>query len=70
MVKDLTPLLNENEAAALLGLAVATLRRWRSDGRGPRFTKLGDSVRYERESLSAFVEAGRRETADTEGRAA
>jgi putative DNA primase/helicase len=40
-------LLNEHEAAQLLNLAVATLRRWRWIGNGPAFAKIGRAVRYD-----------------------
>ncbi len=43
------------EAASLLGISVATMRRWRLLGRGPRFRKLGGSVRYFREDIEAFI---------------
>jgi hypothetical protein len=39
-------LLNENEAAGLLGLSVKTLRRWRWARKGLRWTKIGAAVRY------------------------
>ena len=35
--------LNNSEAAALIGIAPATLRFWRCKGRGPRFVKLGEA---------------------------
>ena len=58
-------LLNESEAARLLDLRVATLRRWRWSGKGPRFVKLGSAVRYDRADLDAFIDAGRkRSTSD------
>lgn len=54
-----TDLLNENEAATTLSVAVQTLRNWRWKGEGPRFVKLGKrTVRYRRGDLAAFVEAG------------
>jgi len=54
-------LLNEREAAERLGLAVATLRRWRWAGRGPRFLKIGaTAVRYSLEELDAFLAAAQR----------
>ncbi len=53
-------LMTETEAARLLGLKVATLRRWRWGGKGPRFLKLGAAVRYDPADLTAFIEAGRR----------
>ena len=57
-------LLREREAAGLLDLSPATLRRWRSEGSGPRFVRLGRTVRYAVADLSAFVEAGRTPSAD------
>ncbi len=53
-------LVDEHEAAARLGLAVATLRRWRWCGRGPVHRKLGAAVRYSSRDLTDFIEAGRR----------
>jgi|RhiMetdeSRZDD1v2_1073273.scaffolds.fasta_scaffold1668973_2 predicted site-specific integrase-resolvase len=53
-------LLKENEAADRLSLEVATLRRWRWSGKGPRFLKIGGAVRYETTDLDAFIEASRR----------
>lgn len=61
---DTTPLLpgdlvDENEAAAILGTAVRTLRNWRSLGKGPRWVKIGQRlVRYGRHDLTAFIRAG------------
>ena len=53
-------LINEFEAAARLGLKVATLRRWRWAGRPPPFFKIGNAVRYAVEDIDAFIAAGRR----------
>ena len=53
-------LLKERDAANILNMEVATLRRWRWAGTGPRFLKIGGAVRYDPEDLSAFIEAGRR----------
>lgn len=60
-------LVNEHEAARLLGLSVKTLRRWRWAGRGPRFLKLGAAVRYDPADLAAYIEAGRRTSTTTTG---
>ena len=49
------PLLSANEAAELLGLSPATLKKWRRNHRGPRYHRLGSAVRYKREDLEAFV---------------
>jgi len=56
-----TPLSDQNLAAELLGgLSVRTLERWRIEGRGPRFVRVGRRVMYRAEDLAAFVEAGLR----------
>lgn len=53
-------LVNEHEAARRLGLKVSTLRRWRWQGCGPTFCRIGAAVRYDPRELAAFIEAGRR----------
>ncbi len=53
-------LLKEREVAQILSLEVATLRRWRWSGSGPRFLKLGGAIRYEPEDIKAFKDASRR----------
>jgi len=35
--------LNTEQVAAQIGIAPITLRMWRCSGKGPKFTKLGDS---------------------------
>ncbi len=64
------PLLTETEAAALLGLKVATLRRWRWAGKGPRFLKIGGAVRYDPADLEAFIDEARRTSTSDDGTAA
>ncbi len=46
----------EEPAAAYLGMKVSTLRQWRFLSRGPRYLKIGRSVRYRQEDLDAFLE--------------
>ncbi len=62
MPDSLSPptLVNETEAARTLNIKVATARRWRWGGKGPRFIKIGAAVRYDLADLVAFIEAGRR----------
>lgn len=50
---EMVKVLNNNEAAALIGVRPATLRFWRCKGRGPRFVKLGDA----KQAGVAYVEA-------------
>ena len=52
-----TRALTEREVSELLGLSVATLRAWRHRGKGPRFLRLGRSVRYLPSDLADFVRA-------------
>ena len=60
-------LLKEGETARLLTVEVATLRRWRWAGKGPRFIKIGGAVRYDPTDLTAFIEAGRRTSTSDPG---
>ena len=54
-------LLNNAQAASLLGIAPNTLKFWRHRGRGPIFVKLGDSpqagVAYEEADVVAWRDA-------------
>lgn len=38
--------ISDRVAEQITGIPVATLRRWRYEGRGPRYVKIGSSVRY------------------------
>ncbi len=49
--------LTEREVGERLGLSVATLRAWRHRGKGPRFLRLGRSVRYLPSDVDDFVRA-------------
>ena len=48
-------MLTTREAADYLGLAPATLNKWRCYGTGPSFVRLGRAIRYRRDDLSAFL---------------
>lgn len=53
-----TEALDEHQAAADLGVEVKTVRKWRLEGRGPRWMKYGPgraaAVRYRRSDLEEF----------------
>jgi Helix-turn-helix domain len=57
-------MLNDNQAARILGVKPSTMRSWRCRGIGPSYHKLGEGVRartrYTRTDLEAFVLQGRR----------
>jgi hypothetical protein len=57
------PLITEGEAAGILRVSLTSLRRWRREGRGPVYRKLGRTVRYRPQDLTDFVgSALRKET--------
>ena len=50
-------LLNEYDVARITGLSVASVRRWRLLRMGPRYLKIGASVRYKAEDIAAWLES-------------
>lgn len=45
------------DAATFLGVGYSTLKKWRSEGRGPKYAKVGGSVLYRPSDLDSFVES-------------
>ncbi|PSC02534.1 excisionase [Alsobacter soli] len=59
-------LLNENEVAQLLGVSRSWLAKSRLIGSGPRFIKLGRSVRYHASAISDYLRSrSRTSTSET-----
>jgi len=58
-----TVLLTERDVATLTQISPDTLRTWRCRRVGPRFLKIGSSVRYRAEDIEAFLDARMTETA-------
>jgi hypothetical protein len=51
--------LTAQQAAALTGYTVKALERYRQQaGKGPRFYKVGTSIRYRADDLRSWIEAG------------
>lgn len=48
-------LVNEHEVARAAGLSVATVRRWRLLRQGPKYIKIGASVRYKPADISLWL---------------
>jgi predicted DNA-binding transcriptional regulator AlpA len=48
--------LTEHDVAERLRLSVATLRAWRTKGKGPRFVRLGRAIRYLESDIDRFVD--------------
>jgi excisionase family DNA binding protein len=50
--------LNSQEAAEYLGLKNQTLANWRYLGKGPRYFRVGQLVKYDERDLEEWLEAG------------
>lgn len=54
-----TEYLSPQQAGAYLGVTRATLKAWRSTGRGPVYSRMGlRLIRYRRNDLDAYIGAG------------
>ena len=51
--------LTEKEAAEMLRISLATLRRWRRRREGPPWFRIGRVPRYQREDVERFIEQQR-----------
>jgi len=65
-----SPYMPQERAADFLGLSPKTLERFRVEGRGPAFLKLGRRVVYSRDDLVKWAEAQRRHSTSDPGPAA
>jgi predicted DNA-binding transcriptional regulator AlpA len=54
---DETVYLIDHEVARIARVSIASVRRWRLLRRGPRFIKIGSSVRYRAEDVRAWLES-------------
>lgn len=59
--------LDPHGAASYLNTSRATLARWRVQGGGPPFIKMGGRIRYDVEDLDAWLESRRRRSTSDEG---
>lgn len=50
-------LLTSQQAADLLTIREGTLRIWRLQGKGPRFRRIGQQVRYDEADVIAYINA-------------
>lgn len=50
-------LVDETEAADILGVKRQTLSVWRINGRGPAFHKIGRLVKYKLSALASYVDS-------------
>lgn len=54
--------INEHETARRLQVSVGALRKWRREGEGPVFVRLGRCVRYKLSDLLAYLDQNAVET--------
>lgn len=59
IIIDGRPLLRQEDAAAILGVGVRTLQRWHKKNAGPPHIKIGRTVYYDPDELTAWVRANR-----------
>ena len=58
--------LTPEQLAKMIGLSVKTLNKWRWEGKGPHFLKLGRRVVYRLSDIDIYLQAQmRRSTSDT-----
>jgi len=48
-------LLTERDVARMTGMSVATVQHWRYAGTGPKYLKIGKSVRYHLADVRKFI---------------
>ncbi|WP_026941512.1 helix-turn-helix transcriptional regulator [Hellea balneolensis] len=53
-------LMTEKEAASLICYTPRALQNWRLRGGGPKYVKIGRSVRYQRSDVLEFIEERKR----------
>lgn len=53
---DEDKLLLEREVANKLNISIVTLRKLRSEGKGPKFGRIGGSIRYQLSDVKKFIE--------------
>lgn len=56
-IDDLPELIPEDLLSGFLRISKPTLARWRGQGTGPRYRKLGHAVRYAKADVVAWLEA-------------
>jgi predicted DNA-binding transcriptional regulator AlpA len=46
----------ESKVAETLGVSVSGMRKWRREGTGPQFTRIGKLIRYSAEDLQSWLD--------------
>ena len=53
---SITGVMTEPETAEHIGISLSGLRKWRNDGRGPAYVRLGRLIRYRRTDIEEWLE--------------
>jgi hypothetical protein len=51
--------LSPKEASLVYGIGFSTFAKWRLQGAGPAYTKLGSKILYNRDDIDAFLKSKR-----------
>lgn len=62
-------LIDTTKAAEYLGVSEGFMRKMRANGNGPKFVKIGKSIRYDQWDLENFVETLNRFSSSAESEA-
>jgi predicted DNA-binding transcriptional regulator AlpA len=54
---ELESLLSEDQLAEIIGKPARTLRQWRYTGVGPKYLKIGATVRYRPSDVEAWLDS-------------
>ena len=54
---ELKRFLKEKELGSILDVRIKTLQRWRLQGTGPKYKKLGGAVRYDISDVEAWIQS-------------
>lgn len=53
---NMTGYFNARELAQHLGISMPTVQRWRKEGKGPPYIKIGQIIRYEKQAVEAWLD--------------
>lgn len=56
MPEGLPEIATRRQVSDFTQIGVATLARWATEGKGPKFSKFGKAIRYRRADVMAWIE--------------
>ena len=64
LANEVQHLLTDREVATRLAVSISAVRKWRFEGRGPTFVRIGRAVRYRLADVEAYVDRQLVQTSD------